>query len=995
MNGTNSLVDNKQGSVWHRWDPHIHTPGTVLNDQYTGSDPWDDFLSRIENSTPVIRVIGITDYYSIACYEKALTYKNAGRLANVELIFPNIELRFNTGTARDAAINGHLLVSPDDANHVTEINRFLQNLEYSVGTDTFRCHRADLIRLGYFHDKTIEDEKKALQVGTNQFKVTFDELQKAFKRSTWAQENILLAISCNTGDGTSGLNKDASFSSTRQYFERSSKIIFGGSAKQRLFWIGEGPMLIDELIEKYDGPKPCIHGSDAHTNDKVGKPDYNRFTWIKGDLTFDSLRQICIEPKDRVIVGEAPVNNQISSNIIDRVSITNANWINPPTIQLNSGLVTIIGARGSGKTALADLIAVGGTAISNQLNKTSFIKRAGDFLSEVEVKLGWQTGNETIGRIKEIEFEDLFDLPKVQYLSQQFVDQLCSAEGMTDELMNEIERVIFTAHPLDSRLSVSNFQELLALKASLPRTERENQQQIIDQCAIDITTERAKELNLPALRNKKQEKEGLIVINVKSKQALVSKGNDEKVNQFQRVSSARDKVSIKLEQAQRKRQSLLELQQATVSARASNFVTFHNKLVEKYNDAGLTKEQWNDFKVDFTGDVTKILTHELDTITKDVNTIKGISPRKETDPFTPQSFIPINTSLETLSYELLSQEIKRLQHYIGIDNENGRQFNRLSEIIVREEAELEKLNREISDAEGAKARIKALQEKRKIAYKEIFAALIAEEKELKDLYQPLMLNLKSQKGSLSKLSFHVQRNVNTVEWATKGEELLDLRKNGAFKGKGALLNAANTELKKVWETGSAEEVAEAIVNFREKHEQTILDHSIYERSDQANYFTWANNIGNWLYSTNHISIIYSVQYDGVNIQQLSPGTRGIVLLLLYLAIDKEDDRPLIIDQPEENLDPKSIFDELVPLFREVKCRRQIIIVTHNANLVVNTDADQVIVASCGPHKVGALPNISYESGGLENPTIRRHVCGILEGGEEAFKERAKRLRVII
>jgi predicted ATPase len=66
--------------------------------------------------------------------------------------------------------------------------------------------------------------------------------------------------------------------------------------------------------------------------------------------------------------------------------------------------------------------------------------------------------------------------------------------------------------------------------------------------------------------------------------------------------------------------------------------------------------------------------------------------------------------------------------------------------------------------------------------------------------------------------------------------------------------------------------------------------------------------------------------------------------LLYLAIDKEDDRPLIIDQPEENLDPKSIFDELVPLFREVKSRRQIIIVTHNANLVVNTDADQVIVA---------------------------------------------------
>lgn len=81
------------------------------------------------------------------------------------------------------------------------------------------------------------------------------------------------------------------------------------------------------------------------------------------------------------------------------------------------------------------------------------------------------------------------------------------------------------------------------------------------------------------------------------------------------------------------------------------------------------------------------------------------------------------------------------------------------------------------------------------------------------------------------------------------------------------------------------------------------------------------------------------------------------------------------------------------LFREVKTRRQIIIVTHNANLVVNADADQVIVANCGPHQVGRLPEITYTSGGLENLEIRNDVCKILEGGEDAFRERAKRLRV--
>jgi energy-coupling factor transporter ATP-binding protein EcfA2 len=139
---------------------------------------------------------------------------------------------------------------------------------------------------------------------------------------------------------------------------------------------------------------------------------------------------------------------------------------------------------------------------------------------------------------------------------------------------------------------------------------------------------------------------------------------------------------------------------------------------------------------------------------------------------------------------------------------------------------------------------------------------------------------------------------------------------------------------------------------------------------------------------------YGVQYDGVEIEQLSPGTRGIVLLLLYLALDHDDDRPLIIDQPEENLDPKSIFDELVERFRAAKLRRQVIVITHNANIVVNGDADQVIVASCGPHRPGQLPEVTYTSGGLEDPFIRRHVCDILEGGALAFKERAKRLRLL-
>ncbi|MEA9729174.1 hypothetical protein, partial [Xanthomonas campestris] len=95
----------------------------------------------------------------------------------------------------------------------------------------------------------------------------------------------------------------------------------------------------------------------------------------------------------------------------------------------------------------------------------------------------------------------------------------------------------------------------------------------------------------------------------------------------------------------------------------------------------------------------------------------------------------------------------------------------------------------------------------------------------------------------------------------------------------------------------------------------------------------------------------------------------------------------------QNLDPKSIFDELVELFIAAKNVRQVIMVTHNANLVVNTDADQIIVAFSGTHTPGKLPPIRYLSGGLESAEMRKHVCDILEGGDRAFKERARRLRV--
>jgi ABC-type cobalamin/Fe3+-siderophores transport system ATPase subunit len=117
-------------------------------------------------------------------------------------------------------------------------------------------------------------------------------------------------------------------------------------------------------------------------------------------------------------------------------------------------------------------------------------------------------------------------------------------------------------------------------------------------------------------------------------------------------------------------------------------------------------------------------------------------------------------------------------------------------------------------------------------------------------------------------------------------------------------------------------------------------------------------------------------------------------------MDEDDTRPLLIDQPEGNLDNSSIYKQLVPYIRKAKKRRQIILITHNPNLVVATDAEQIIIATSERPNTQPYPLLRYYSGGLEHSAseeelgVREAVCLLLEGGEDAFKARENRYSLI-
>ena len=984
-----------RGSEWRRWEPHIHAPGTILNNQFGAADPWSAYLSTLEGLAPKIEAIAVTDYYVTDTYEEFLKHKAAGRLPGVKLLFPNIELRLDVA-AKSGFVNVHLLVSPEDPEHVAEVKRILKRLQFGAHNDRFDCTREELIKLGKRAAPTIVDESAALRHGATQVKVNFDQLRKVIHESEWAKKNILVAVAGGAGDGTSGL-RQAADATVREEIEKFAHIIFSSSPAQREFWLGRRGVTVEELRARYDGCKPCLHGSDSHDHKSVGQPADNRFSWIKGALEFDALRQACIDPEGRAYVGEQPPRSAMPSQVLSHVRIDDADWAATPDIPLNPGLVAIIGARGSGKTALVDVIAAGCDAISpsgwvaDERISPSFLVRARRLIGDATTTLTWGGGATVTRSLDGSDANGHMSFPRARYLSQLFVEELCSAKGVSDGLVNEIERVIFELHSQDGREWAIDFTELREQQTARFQQAREREAEAISEISERIATEFEKESLVTTLTTQVAQRKKLIADYTTDRARLVVKGTEAQVARHTQLSEAAQTLRNRIQAYGNQRRTFVALQDEVRSTRATGAPEILRQAKARHANSGMNAQQWDEFLLIYKGDVDKSLTAYIAWADAEVAKLTG-APPPPGDPNVPR--IADNADLATLPLAPIAAEMSRLEALFSADKLVRDQYAALTTRIAQENSALQTLETRLTDAQGAAARRKELQTERDDTYGRIFEAIINEQNALAGLYAPLMARLAASSGTLQKLSFSVRRIVDVEAWGSVAEEqLLDRRKAGPFYGRGSLTGAATQALKPAWETGAAGEVQVAMTAFVGRYLRDLLAHAPYAPTQQAEFRAWSKQFAHWLFGTDHIVVRYEISYDGVDIRKLSPGTRGIVLLLLYLALDDSDDRPLIIDQPEENLDPKSVFDELVALFIAAKTKRQVIMVTHNANLVINTDADQIIVATAGPHPSGGLPPIRYVSGGLESAAIRKAVCDILEGGEAAFRERARRLRV--
>jgi DNA repair ATPase RecN len=142
----------------------------------------------------------------------------------------------------------------------------------------------------------------------------------------------------------------------------------------------------------------------------------------------------------------------------------------------------------------------------------------------------------------------------------------------------------------------------------------------------------------------------------------------------------------------------------------------------------------------------------------------------------------------------------------------------------------------------------------------------------------------------------------------------------------------------------------------------------------------------YLFSLEFLENNYQLKQGDKELEQLSPGERGALLLVFYLLLDK-DDVPLIIDQPEDNLDNHSVATILVPFIRAAKKKRQIIMVTHNPNLAVVSDAEQVIYVDLDKENNYTFSTVS---GSIEDKTVNEKIVDVLEGAMPAFNMRKRK-----
>lgn len=985
------------GSRWLRWDLHVHAPGTLLNDQYKGGsedEKWEQWLQAIEACEETV-ALGVTEYFILDTFEKVWSLKKAGRLSNIELLLPNLEFRFDPPNDKSRAVQFHLLLDPDIADNIALAKQHLSELKFRFSENSsYPCSREGLRDLGRAslrnernsRESHAQFERRCLEEGAKQFKPSLGEFIRWLSdRDRWFRERTIVVMA----RGKDGADyREDGWQAVRDRAYALCDALFSSSSTDRDYWLGKKQGTEGDR-ERYRLPKPCIHGSDAHSFEKLLRPDFDRKCWIKAEPTFRGLRQILIEPEERVHIGPTPPRPHDSGKIASHLRIEHPDGAFPASpVPFHPGLTAIIGQRGSGKSALVELLAFAANADPRHDGKTadptSFLARADSLLKETTTYLRWADGGETRRTMADPPSAS----PQLVFLPQAFIELLAEPERAPELLQKRLHEVLFSAVPADQRGGTTSYRAYWESKTRLLHEERKDLLAELDAALVDLveSDKRFREFStlVRPYKENRAEVERLRKLRDEAAEALTDDETRSAMAEYTTLQEALAEHRAALEKQDKREHVLEELEQHL--RRAQKQIEAINVETQRLaGELALPGEDVQSLTLAFREEPWPV----LDRHRQEIETERSRLKAKAYEPKDGSATAP-------LSEEELTARIKSLSEELGNDEERRRSLQRLEDDLAKAEARLKELDTRRAERDAIKQHYDALTTtKVPQLIEDISQTLFAEVDIRKTLVALFRTYWTWDDPVFAKMTLDVTLRFRLNDYLAKLTDPLNKARKEVSDAieRSDSFEAITRGISDKWEArdqaGSCEQIKQLFQRALKLHAEQRPNFSIYRSG-----FGLLDLLRNLL-SFDFFEADYALQYGGVDVSKLSAGMKGVVLLALHLDPKDQSRTPIVIDQPDANLDSRAVVDVLCPLIRRVKRERQVVIVTHNPNLVVNTDAELVIVAESDAREPSKLPKMSYRWGALEGDDqngkpIKDTICEIMEGGAEAFLRRERR-----
>ncbi|MFI3213010.1 MAG: PHP domain-containing protein [Eubacteriales bacterium] len=954
-----------RGSEWRKWDLHMHS---------TASDGTATPQQIIEQAKAKgLSVIAITDHHTAKNIDET---KRIGLEHGIHVI-SGIEFRTEYGE-KSVHIIG---LFPDKFDKIL----LDQNALHDLILSKLNLSETYIIAKGKEHDDSITDEKA--------FKKGMFEVQVDFKEASALMRKYGGIVTVHAGDKSNSINMMKHKGSSVRNVKNIADSL--GPLKTELL---KEYVDICELDKINDGDvifywrnfgRVSILASDAHKVNDIGSD----CVWIKADPNFNGLKQAVIEP-DRIFMGEIPPalerirNNKtktidsLSVDCIDSYSGDRGEWFKDIHIPLNPEMTVIIGNKGSGKTAIAEIIGL----LSNSRNEKDFAFLAPKKFREKKL------ANNFTATLRW--YEDSFEISKniganidenaqelVHCVPQNSFEKYCN-ENSDQGFIDEVNSVVFSRMSREEKLGFDTFQELQKNKESIIDARKKDIGIIIEDLNEKIKLlEEKRDLSYKEslistrdnIKRELSEHNKNKPLEEKPPEGLVTDEYTKQVSELKiiedDIKSAKDALDI----ATKHRSEVLLIKKS--------FENLKTSISEKMKDLSSNLSVYN-------LEADKILKYSLD-----LSSVNAIYEKYDNEVTMLQSSLKKSDYANSENKTLIDRkiELEALIHKFNASHEGkltkyqdylskSKIWNEKSSALL---VEIDKLDRQIEyignciDSQIV-VDLSELKADRLEKVKQIFKCLLEKKAIFDNFKEPIVTFLKDYSVTLGEFKAEINTGIYPKDQYAKF--IVDTYINNAvtssFRGADGIKQIS--EYLSLHDFSSEDDLISFITQMQNALEQTTDNKCYHNAFKKGMYDSFVNDF----YKLTFLDARYSLQLFGKELPSLSPGERGSLLLVFYLLLDARD-IPLILDQPEDNLDNESVAKILVPFIKEAKKKRQIIIVTHNSNLAVVSDAEQVIRV-----KIDKLNNrkFTFESGSLESEIIN-DVVDVLEGTINSFNIR--------